>query len=412
MASKANRIRAVGMAIIAALLSCAGVPRAKDLAPMAGEGIAAAVAESRRLIADLDFDGALSVARSAVEAASNDLSAWRQLALALGFAGKVDEALEAYDRALAISPGNPRVLNARAMLLDKIGRAAEAVEDTRAALASALARKEASLRGAILDTEAWSLFFAGDLAGARSDMKAAIAANPAVEPYSRLLEFRLLLAEKGRDAAFAYAAKALPDMAPAAAQLLRVMIGEKDIRDISYDSSFMVSDYALFLSGFSISPEAPDVPAGPASAEPGAVQAPVVLVSDPSSIGADQASAAIAKIAYRDGLAGTGAFVVVDADSRKSAVEELELTLSGATAARRDSAIGGLFAADFVASGSVIRSDAGWFVAFTLSDAVTGRILASDFSIAHRHEAIIGLAEAFAKKLADMLRTGKLPSSR
>ena len=98
-------------------------------------------------------------------------------------------------------------------------------------------------------------------------------------------------------------------------------------------------------------------------------------------------------------MAKRGRFSVVDTDSRRAAIEELELSLSGAAAGDKDRAVGALFSADFVASGSVIKADSGWLVAYTLSGAEDGRIVASDFTVASDHAAIITAAGRFAGML-------------
>ena len=127
-------------------------------------------------------------------------------------------------------------------------------------------------------------------------------------------------------------------------------------------------------------------------------------------MGADASAVAVARLAYRDGLIKSGAFRVVDAQSRKDAVDELELSLSGSAAADRDRAVGGLFTADYVASGSVVRSDPGWLVAFTFSSAGDGRIVASEFIAAPDDAAIAGAALRFSVSLGDLARKGALPA--
>jgi hypothetical protein len=87
-------------------------------------------------------------------------------------------------------------------------------------------------------------------------------------------------------------------------------------------------------------------------------------------------------LAYRDALIKEKAFRVVDSDSRRTAVEELEISLSATAAGQKDQALGQLFAADYVAAGSVVQSDAGWFVAYTLSSSENGTIVASEFASA------------------------------
>lgn len=64
-----------------------------------------------------------------------------------------------------------------------------------------------------------------------------------------------------------------------------------------------------------------------------------------------------------------------------------------------DKAVGQLFSADFVASGSVVKTDSGWLVAYTLASADDGHIDASDFSVAQDHAAIMSEAGRFAESL-------------
>lgn len=60
---------------------------------------------------------------------------------------------------------------------------------------------------------------------------------------------------------------------------------------------------------------------------------------------------------------------------------------------------GALFPADCVASGSVIKADSGWLIAYALSGADDGRIVASDFAVVSDHAAIIAAAGRFAGML-------------
>jgi Flp pilus assembly protein TadD/NAD-dependent dihydropyrimidine dehydrogenase PreA subunit len=89
------------------------------------------------LVADGQRDAAIAVARRAHEAAPDDLTAMRRLSLLLveGEAGpEVAEGLALVDRTLAIAPGNPYAMRARAMALRKLDRAAEAEEELRRAM--------------------------------------------------------------------------------------------------------------------------------------------------------------------------------------------------------------------------------------------------------------------------------------
>jgi len=89
------------------------------------------------LVSDGQRDAAIAVARQAHEAAPDDLTAMRRLSLLLveGEAGpEVAEGLALVDRTLAIAPGNPYAMRARAMALRKLDRAGEAEEELRRAM--------------------------------------------------------------------------------------------------------------------------------------------------------------------------------------------------------------------------------------------------------------------------------------
>jgi len=403
---------AVCLAAGLAATACASDPPT-EAGPAPAFDLEAVLSEAAARIAALDFQGALEAAGAAVEAAAGDARAWRQYAAALGYAGAIDDALAAYDKALALAPDDPRLLNARAIFLAKSGWPAEAVADADAALAMPRTVSNANLEGGILDTKAWALFLAGDYAGARAAEQRSVALNGAMAGYAPILEFRILAAEKGMAAAAEYAGRILDagGLPGFAAQALEVMTGKKDIRDMSYGSAFEVSDFSLYVTRFTFAPASPlatgttPVPATPAAPVDGA---PVVLVTEPEATATDESMVAVAKLAFRDGLTKAGVFSVVDSDSRKAAFEELELSLSGATAGDRDVAAGALFSADFVASGSIVRTDTGWLMAYTFSDATTGRILASDMSIARDAAAILDLASRFSSGLAAMLRDGRI----
>lgn len=406
--------------VLAALLvasiiaSCASGPSSRPsqepITPPASVDVEAALAESKALIAALDFQGALKRAGVAVEAAGDNAVAWRWFATALAYSGDLERALEAFDKAVALEPGNPAILNSRAIFLAKTGQATRAVADADAALALPLAASNAALRGAILDTKAWAMFLAGDYAGARAAEKQAVVLAPFLSGYAPLLEFRLISAERGAAAARDYADRTLASggLPALAAQALRIMTGEMDIRDMVYESAYAVTDFALYISGFQMTPPEPAaLSVQPAiGAVPQSAKVTVVLVTEPDAIGADETTVTVAKLAYRNGLTNAGVFSVVDSDSRKAAIKELELSLSGLTAGEMDKAAGALFSANFVASGSIARSDAGWLVAFTFSDASTGRILASDMALVRDHAAILDLAARFCASLAAMMHRG------
>ena len=253
------------------------------------------------------------------------------------------------------------------------------------------ARDMAGLSGA-LEAKAWALLFSGSREAALQALAESASTGTSRGPGRAVLEFRLAVAD-GLEVARRRAAGFLADPrgGERAALAIDVMLGDRDLRDARIDSPEAARELAGYLAGYSLSP------AVSASTAPAAV--PVIVVSEPESVGADEATVAIARLACRDALARSGRFRVVDAESRESAFEELELSLSDAAAGERDKAVGGLYSADFVASGSVVKTDSGWLVAYSLSSADDGHIVASDFSVAGDHAAIMAAASRFAESL-------------
>jgi hypothetical protein len=270
------------------------------------------------------------------------------------------------------------------------------------------ARDKAALAGA-LEAKAWTLLFAGSRDEALKAFNEYASVGMPFSPGRAVLEFRLAASDQ-MDAArrLAETAFARPDLGERAALAIKVMLGEKDMRDVAIDSPEAATEYATYLAGYRLEPATPSGGSAKPGADPtqtaatfpiGTAQLPVIVISAPESVGADDATVAVARLACRDALAKRGRFRVVDTDSRKAAIDELELSLSGATAGDKDKAVGSLFSADFVASGSVIRADSGWLVAYTLSGADDGHIVASDFAVASDHAAIIAAAGRFAGML-------------
>lgn len=319
----------------------------------------------------------------------------------------VTRALEALDRALEIAPGDAQALRSRADFLVKAGDAAGAFADLQRALSTSTARRDARFRASLYYMAAWTRMISEDEEGSREYMDQAVRTDPALAGLAPVLEFRLIASEKGPEEARRYADAVLADLSTRdlTAEILSVLTGSKDVRDLRYESDAQASEYALYLSGYRVEP---DPVTAPADLPPPSADAPVVALGNPQSVGADEKVLAVAKLAFRDALIKEGAFRVVDSDSRRSAVEELELSLSAASAGERDQALGGLFAADFVASGSVVRSETGWLIAYTLSSGSDGTILASEFASAPDYDSIQALAGRFASSLGGMARAGRL----
>jgi len=288
---------------------------------------------------------------------------------------------------------------AEAMVLSLAGDTGQALDRVGVVLRSA--RDKVTLAGA-LEAKAWAMLFSGSRAEALEAFKEADALDAPPSPGRAVLEFRLAAAESIA-AARQFVARSVSgqDLGERAALAIAVMVGEKDLRDVTIDSPEAATEYSTYLAGYSLAPEVP-----PATATGPMKDGPVIVVSRPESIGADEATTAVAHLACRDAIARRNRFRVVDVDSRKAAMDELELSLSGAAAGDRDKATGNLFAADYVASGSVVKTDAGWLVAFSLSSAEDGRIVASDFSMAADHAAIMSAAARFASTLDSLAGSG------
>jgi len=269
------------------------------------------------------------------------------------------------------------------------------------ALDDAVDRKDEAVASAVLQARSWILLRSGDLAGAREALSGAASAYPVLASAARLLEYRLLASEDP-EAAVDYAEAALADPAtdPGAVAILRVMTGRLDPRDLDMETAGLTAEYATYLEGYRVEPSpAAPIPAGPREG------APVVVIRELESVGADEASLAVAKLSFRDALIACGEFGVFDADSRRAALEEMELSMA-AGAAGRDAAAGKVFDADYVASGSLVRTDTGWILALTFSRADDGRIVASDFSPAADQPAMAEASRRFASWLAERSRAG------
>jgi tetratricopeptide (TPR) repeat protein len=98
------------------------------------------------------------------------------LAWCLSMTGKHDEAVRALDRSLALRPGDVRVVTTAALVLQRGGRATEAVEVVRRALAEG--DHDGPLGAELYDALASSLEKAGRRAEALAELNAAVAAHP------------------------------------------------------------------------------------------------------------------------------------------------------------------------------------------------------------------------------------------
>ena len=291
-----------------------------------------------------------------------------------------------------------------AIALSLRGETEDALRSVSEAIDTAMT---AAGRAGALEAKAWALLLAGSTDAAAAALRESVAAGGPEGPGRAVLEFRLAAAQglasagrgatsSGEDASSGDAAdpRASRDFGERAALAIAVMLGDADLRDVAIETPEEATEYATYLSGYSLAPE--EARSGRGDAQATGI---VIVVAEPESVGADDATMAVARLACRDAIARRGLFRVVDVDSRKAAIEELELDLSGATAGDKDKAIGGLFSADYVASGSVVKTDSGWLVAYSLSSADDGRIVASDFSMAGDHASIMSAATRFASAL-------------
>lgn len=241
-----------------------------------------------------------------------------------------------------------------------------------------------------LEARAWVLLLSGSDEEARLALEESASVGAPMSPGRAVLEFRLAAVEDMAAAKERAALAIAQGIGERAERAIAVMLGEADLRDVPIDTPEAATEYATYLAGYGLKPDAAS-PAASGSAEP-----PVIVVSEPESHGADDATVQVARLACRDALSRRPGLRVVDADSRRTALDELELALAGSPAGQRDVAIGELFSADYVASGSVVAADSGWLVAYSLSSATDGRIVASDFSMAADHRAIMDAASRFA----------------
>lgn len=296
----------------------------------------------------------------------------------------------------------------KALALSRSGDVAGAIAAANSALESA---RDMGVISSALEAKAWALMLAGSRKDAADTLAQAASTGAPVGALRAVLEFRLAAADglaAARKRAESSKAQSIGDRAAVA---MAVMLGDKDLRDVRLDNPETARELATYLAGYQLAPQpaasatkAPVPSTGQTAVVPSS-DGPVVVVSEPQSVGADDATVAVARLSCKDALVRRGLFRVVDADSRKAAIDELELSLSGASAGDKDKAVGQLFSADFVASGSVVRTDSGWLVAYTLSSADDGHIVASTFSVAQDHAAIMTEAGRFAASL-DALAAG------
>ena len=137
----------------------------------------------------------------------------------------------------------------------KAGDAAGAMASVQEALNSA--RDKAALAGA-LEAKAWALLFAGSLDEAANAYNEYASLGIPGSPGRAVLEFRL--AARGHmDAArrLADAALSRPDLSERAAMAIKVMLGEKDMRDVALNSPEAAAAYATYLAGYRLEPGAP-----------------------------------------------------------------------------------------------------------------------------------------------------------
>lgn len=283
----------------------------------------------------------------------------------------------------AVDRPDPRSVLAGAITSSLYGELDSARRAVDEALALAMDRTTLALG---LEARAWILLLSGSDEEARRALDESAAVGAPSSPGRAVLEFRLA-ATKDLAAAKERAALAVAQgIGERAERAIAVMLGEADLRDLPIDTPEAAAEYATYLAGYGMSP----------AAATGSTEPPVVVVTEPESHGADDTTVQVARLACRDALSRRPSLRVVDADSRRAALDELELSLAGSPAVRRDLALGELFSADYVASGSVVAADSGWLIAYSLSSAKDGHIVASDFSMAADHRAIMAAASRFA----------------
>ena len=291
-------------------------------------------------------------------------------------------------------------LSAEAISRSLSGAFSTALTSADRALASALDLASVSVA---LEAKAWILLLSGSREEARTALREAKATGAPRRPGHAVLEFRLA-AQDGLEAAAAAALASLAgtDASGRASTAIAVMAGQADLRDIELDSPEAASEYATYLAGYSMVQERKShtgAEDGQATSPLDTLDQALVVIVEPESGGAGPATVGFTRRGYRDAIAQRGRFKVVDSGSRKAAMDELELSLSGAVARDKDKAVAGLFSADFVAGGSVVKTDSGWLVAYSLSSSADGAILASAFSMAPDHAAILDSAARFASSL-------------
>lgn len=237
--------------------------------------------------------------------------------------------------------------------------------------------------------QAWKLFLKGARSEAEQALFELVSVGAPASAERAILEFRIA-ATRDMVEARSRAAQALAqDIGDRAKRAIAIMLGTDDLRDVIIDSPDSAEDYTIWLAGYR-----QEAPAALLKDNP------LIVIATPESHGSDEATVQIAKLACRDALAKCPTIRVVDADSRRAALEELELHLASQPAIEKDRALGQLFSADYVVGGSIVASDSGWLIAWTLSSSDDGRILASDFSLAIDHSEIIASASRFASSLS------------
>lgn len=257
-----------------------------------------------------------------------------------------------------------------------------------------LAAKSARDKAFAMGAKAWSLFYSGAVEEAKKALQEGAAYDTQKAPWQSVLEFRIEVSQapaRAEEAGAIRLAELQPDSNEARA--IGIMLGSDDIRDIAIASEEDKEAYATYLAGFNKEPE-PEAQEALVAAD-----TPVVLILEPKSYDADPASIEVARLSCLDALVKQASFRVVDSASRGAAVDELELSLSGVAARDRDVALGQLYCADYVVANTLVKTDAGWLVGWSLSSASDGEIVASHYSMAASHAQIIESASVFVESL-------------
>lgn len=370
---------AMAMAALCFAASCSSAPRGARLPAALDAEFRARVEAARAALGNGDGDprAAIKELEAAFGIKADDPEALRLRAAALAALGEPDAALEDLDKAVALRPGDSAALDKRAMLLAQRGDFRAAWRDIDAAIAGAGAAATARSMATLRDTKNMILVLADDLVAARKALDGFKRDFPKAG-YSAIAEYRLVLAEKGPEAARAFAEDVLRSIATGATAddgfikgAFDLLLGKADLRDFVTSKAW--ADYAFYLKDYSV----PTARAG-APAAPGA--APYTVYLRPlDAVGVEEPEAAAIGGLLRNKAVSVKSIKVVDAGSRDAALGELEASLSGMGAAKVDAKLGEIVGCDRILSGMLSIVEGRRFCNLVLVDAGSGAIVGSAF---------------------------------